>query len=132
MASEAVGTGTGRRQAVAATPVLAVRRAVVANIIAGAFATGLLEVFKTPLATGFLVGYIIGVVNLLWLLRIARRGVAMAQDKAQGFVARHYFIRFAVRALVLGILISRRYLEPWPPVGGLTLCVLTTIGVMIY
>lgn len=132
MASEAVVSGTGRGAGLSVTSAPAVRRSVIANIAAGALATGLLAVFKTPLATGFAVGYIIGVVNLLWLLRIARRAVAMAPHRAQRFVARHYFMRFAATALVLGVLISKRYIEPWPPVGGLTLCVLTTIGVMLY
>lgn len=102
-----------------------------ANLITGTAGVAACALFKTHAATGFAAGYIIGVINIFWLLRIARKGTGMAPDRAVRFVTRRYYIRFLTTALVFALLISRGILPPAPLLVGLTGAILTTIIVMI-
>ncbi|MBI1910718.1 MAG: ATP synthase subunit I [Deltaproteobacteria bacterium] len=106
-------------------------KAAVANLAVGAIGAAALFFFKKPFAAGFAAGYIIGVANALWMLRIARKGVGMKPDKAGRFVTLNYHARFLITAAIFAILISSKIFSPWPLVAGLTGSIFTTIIVMI-
>jgi hypothetical protein len=101
-------------------------------------AIGLAVALVTALAfdgfsAGFLAGYMLGFVNLLWLFRIIRKGLAMAPEKAMGFVSRRYFARFVITAGLISVLIARGVLStPWPPLTGIALSVFTSVGALIF
>ncbi len=84
-------------------------------------------------SAGFLAGYMLGFLNLLWLFRIIRKGLAMAPEKAMGFVSRRYFVRFLITAGLISLMITRGVLNtPWPPLAGIALSVFTSAGALIY
>ena len=87
---------------------------------------------KNSVAIGFAVGYIIGVVNALWLFRAAVKSVKLDTVKASRHVAVHYYLRFYAMAAVFSALIYFRLLSPWAPVIGLSAAMLATAGVLIY
>ncbi|MBI5644460.1 MAG: ATP synthase subunit I [Deltaproteobacteria bacterium] len=90
-----------------------------------------LLLLKSSLAPGFITGFVLGGVNALLLLKIARKGVRMAPDKAGRFVTVSYFVRFILTAVILSILVYRGFLTPWPLLAGITASIFTTIGVLI-
>ena len=77
-------------------------------------------------------GYIVGTLNMLWLMRIASKGITMTPDRAAKRVARSYYVRFAATVLVFVLLISKGLLNPWLLMAGFSLPVFSVIGVMIY
>lgn len=87
---------------------------------------------KNSIAIGFAVGYIIGVINALWLFRTAAKGITLKPVKAGRHVAVHYYLRFFATAAVLSVLIYFRLLSPWSPVAGLSAALLASAGAMIY
>ncbi len=101
------------------------------NAAVGLLGTGAALLLKSSLAPGFAVGFILGGVNALLLLKIARKGVLMDADKAGRFVTVSYFVRFAFTAVILALLIYRGFLTPWPLLAGITASIFTTIGVLI-
>lgn len=87
---------------------------------------------KNSIAIGFAVGYIIGVINALWLFRTAAKGITLKPVKAGRHVAFHYYLRFFATAAALSVLIYFRLLSPWSPVAGLSAALLASAGAMIY
>lgn len=87
---------------------------------------------KNSIAIGFAVGYIIGIINVLWLLRTASKGVTLNPAKAGRHVAVHYYLRFFATAAVLGALIYFQLLSAWSPVAGLSAAHLASAGLLIY
>lgn len=102
------------------------------NAVAFFIGLALTFLIKSAFVPAFAAGYILGVVNVFWLLRIARRGVLMEAEKAGRFVTFSYFVRFAITTAVLGMLISTGMLSPWPMLAGLSGAIFTTIGVLFF
>lgn len=108
-------------------------KAGVANLITGVGGTlALAIIISGAVAVGFAAGYIVGAVNILWLFRIAKKGINMAPQKAGRYVASSYSLRYAITILALGALISTRLVKAWPAVAGLTVCIFTTIAAVIF
>lgn len=82
-------------------------------------------------ATGFALGFLIGVFNQYLCLQIARRGITMEPDRAKTFVTKRYFMRFALTALVLAVLISRALVTPWALIMGFVMAFFTIIITMV-
>lgn len=102
-----------------------------ANLAAGITGVGASFILKSSFASGFAIGYTIGVVNIFWLLNIARKGVRLTPERAGKLVTRNYYMRFLATAVIFSVLIGARLLSPWPLVAGLTLSIFTTIIVTI-
>lgn len=102
-----------------------------AHASVGIGGTLLALLMKNSIAIGFAVGYIIGVINALWLFRTAAKGITLKPVKAGRHVAVHYYLRFFATAAAFGALIYFRLLNPWAPVAGLSAALLATAGVMI-
>jgi len=82
---------------------------------------------------GFLTGYMLGFLNLLWLFRIIRQGLSMTPEKAMGFVTRRYYARFIITAAVIYLLVSRGLLSaPLPPLVGIVISILASIGSLVF
>jgi len=82
---------------------------------------------------GFLTGYMLGFLNLLWLFRIIRQGLSMTPEKAMGFVTRRYYARFIITAGVIYLLVSRGLLSaPLPPLVGIVISILASIGSLVF
>lgn len=103
----------------------------VLNAAVGLLGTGAALLIKSSLAPGFAAGFILGGVNALLLLKIARKGVLMPAEKAGRFVTISYFARFTLTAVVVALLIYRGFVTPWPLLAGLAASIFTTIGVLI-
>lgn len=101
------------------------------NLLTGAIGFGLASMYWQGRAGGFATGLIIGLVNVFWLLLIARKGVSFEQRRAGRMIARSYYLRFAATAALLALLISRGFVGPIPLVIGLSAAIFTTLGVMI-
>ena len=108
-------------------------KVLLANLAACAVLSGvLLAVVNSSIVPGFASGFLIGTVSMLWLIRIARRGMRMAPEKVERFVKAAYHLRFAAVAALFAVLIAKGILSPWPLVAGLTGSIATTVGTMIY
>ncbi len=82
---------------------------------------------------GFLAGYMLGFLNLLWLFRIIRQGISMTPEKAMGFVTRRYYARFIITASIIYLLVSRGLLSaPLPPLVGIVFSILASIGSLVF
>jgi len=103
-----------------------------ANLAAGVIFTSALGVFKASAAPGFALGFTVAVFNILWLMRVIRKGVSLTGPKAGKIVARSYFVRFAATAVIITLLVSRGVASPLPLMLGLTASIATTICVMIF
>lgn len=103
-----------------------------ANLIAGISGTAIAALIKNTLASGFAAGYILGVINIFWLMRIVRKGINLEAEKAGRLVARSYYVRFAATALIFAYIISKGWLSPLPLLIGLTGSIFTTVVVMIF
>jgi hypothetical protein len=69
-------------------------------------------------ATGFFLGFLISCFNQYLCIQIARKGISMAPERAQSFVATRYFVRFALTASVLAVLLLKTTVNPWALVMG--------------
>ncbi len=101
------------------------------NMAAGAVGTGVTALVDGSLAPDFAAGYLMGVLNLVWLFIIARRAMRLPAFAAGRIVARNYYIRFLLTAVVLILLITRGIMEPWPMVAGLSTAIFVSIGAMV-
>jgi hypothetical protein len=106
-------------------------RVALVNAAAGIIGLGASVMAGPGVAKGFAAGYAIGLVNLLWLLRIATRGLTMTPERAGRYVAVRYYIRFILTAGIFIILIKNGILSPWPPVAGLSASIFATIGALV-
>ncbi|MBI5345006.1 MAG: ATP synthase subunit I [Deltaproteobacteria bacterium] len=109
-------------------------KAALANL--AAFAAGLALTFyigaSISIAAGFTVGYALGVFNIYWLLRIARRGPRLKPEKVGRYVVASYYARFLLTAFIFVLLIVWNILAPpWPPVVGLSAAIFTNVVIMI-
>lgn len=107
-------------------------RVTAVNMASCLVSSALLAVFYMEHAPGFAAGFLIGAMNIYWLLRIARKGILMNPEKAGRLIAISYHVRFAAVALAFGLLITKGLLSPWPMLAGLTVSVFTTICTMIF
>jgi len=101
------------------------------NVLVCAIGAGLALTYWQGRSAGFAAGFAIGLANVFWLLRIARKGVACEPGRAGRMVARSYYLRFAATAALLAFLISRGLVGPIPLVIGLSASIFTTLGVLI-
>lgn len=126
-------TETLKRSPVAALAAMpASQRLVAVNLAASAIGASVLLTVGAQEALGFLTGCLIGGLNLLWMARIARRGLGMEAHRAARYVAMRYYLRFVLTAGVLALLIKEGYVAPWPPAAGLTTIIFATVGVLIF
>lgn len=128
MGYEAVKPATASVEATASAVAL---KAGLANISAGVAGTAVLFIFGARFVPGFLAGFLIGALNLYWLLKISRRIVTMPAEKAGRFVTISYYVRFALTAAAVGALVASGLVSPWPVVAGLSVSVFTTIASMV-
>ncbi|MBI5561419.1 MAG: ATP synthase subunit I [Deltaproteobacteria bacterium] len=110
----------------------AAARAGYAGIAAGtaALAAGLLT--NSSLATGIAAGFLLGAVNMSWLLRIAGKGMRMPAERAARAVARSYYLRFGATVFLFALVISKGWLSPWQLLAGFSLSIFGVIGVLIF
>lgn len=101
------------------------------NLLGMALFSAALFFLKQSALAGFIAGFSIGLINALWMLRIARKGIRMHPEKAGSFVTRSYFLRFAAVALVFSALIAKGVLSPWPLLAGFTGSIIMTVIAMI-
>lgn len=125
MASEAL---TGGIEAVASA---AAKRLKAASLVVGIAGTSALAFWGSAVSMGFAAGMCLGAFNSFWLIRIAKKGIALPAEKAGRFVAARYHIRFLATAGIMSALIAKGLFSPWPLVAGLTASIITTIVVMI-
>lgn len=127
---DAGGLGSAGGNAFNATAVA--YRLALFNLLTGSAGSLALSFIKFSFVPGFVAGYVIGVVNVFWLIRIVRKGVLMEPEKAGRAVARNYYLRFTATLLVIALMIVKEVISPFPLLIGLTGCIFTTIGVMIF
>lgn len=102
------------------------------NLIAGTAGTIASLALDSPIALALAAGFVVGSINVLWLLRIARRGVTLDADRAARSVKRGYYLRFGATVAAFAVIISKGIISPWPLVAGFSLALFSVIGVMIY
>lgn len=102
------------------------------NAAAGAAACVYGMLTGTAIVTGIAVGYLIGAVNMSWLLRIACKGVALAPEAAARSVARSYYVRYAATVFIFALFITKGWLSPWQLVIGFSLSVFSIIGILTF
>jgi len=102
------------------------------NLIAGTAGTIASLALDSPIALALAAGFVVGSINVLWLLRIARRGVTLDADRAARSVKRGYYLRFGATVAAFAVIISMGIISPWPLVAGFSLALFSVIGVMIY
>lgn len=110
----------------------AARRAGLVNIGIGGAAMSIGLVTGTTAIVGIAAGYIIGAVNISWLLRILRAGVNLDAQKAAASVARGYYVRFGATCVLFYLAISRGWFNPWQLITGFSASVFIIIGVLIF
>ncbi|MFQ5427572.1 MAG: ATP synthase subunit I [Thermodesulfobacteriota bacterium] len=104
-----------------------------ANLSLGVTVAVITAITLNGFSLGFSAGYLLGFVNLLWLFRIVRKALAMNPEKAMRFVSTRYYLRFAITAAIIFILVSRGVLSnPWPPLAGIALSVIVATASLIF
>lgn len=108
-------------------------RVVLFNILSGIVGTVACAITLGGVATGFFLGFLIGVFNQYLCLQAARRGVSMDPEMAQGFVTRRYLMRFALTAMFMVVLVSGAMVNPWALLLGfgssLFITTITTVAI---
>jgi hypothetical protein len=107
------------------------RRVWLYNIIGCAFGVAMVAALRGQSALSFASGYVIGMANGLWLLRIAGKGVSLPAEKASAYVMGRYYVRFVLTVVVLASVIYADILEPLPLVMGLVVSIIATLAVLI-
>lgn len=102
------------------------------NLIAGAAGVVASLALGSPTALALAAGFVVGSIDVLWLLRIATRGVRLEADRAARSVVRGYYLRFGATIAAFALLISKGIISPWPLVAGFSAALFSVIGVMIY
>ncbi len=102
------------------------------NLIAGAAGVAASLALGNPTAIALATGFVVGSIDVLWLLRIAAKGVSLEADRAAASVRRGYYLRFGATVAAFALLISKGVISPWPLVAGFSLALFSVIGVMIY
>ncbi len=82
-------------------------------------------------ATGFAFGFLLGAGNTYWLLRISRNAVRMKMERALGYAALNYYIRFVLVILAFAAVIIFDILNPWQLLAGFIASTMTTIVILI-
>ncbi|OGQ53121.1 MAG: hypothetical protein A3J24_04150 [Deltaproteobacteria bacterium RIFCSPLOWO2_02_FULL_53_8] len=108
------------------------RKAGLISVAAGLAAMLVGLVTGTTVITGLAAGYIVGAVNLSWLLRILRRGVSQDAKRAAASVARGYYVRFGATCLVFYLAVSRGWFNPWQLLIGFSVAVFFIIATLIF
>ena len=104
-----------------------------ANLGLGAAVALITALALKGFSAGFTAGYLLGFINLLWLFRIVKKALAMNPEKAMRFVSTRYYLRFAITAAIIFLLISRGMLSsPWPPLAGIALSVFVATASLIF
>ncbi|MBI5493054.1 MAG: ATP synthase subunit I [Deltaproteobacteria bacterium] len=102
------------------------------NLAVGLGGTVVTALIKNSLASGFAAGYIIGVLNIFWLVRIVRKGINLDSKKAGRMMAGGYYARFAATAVVMTYIVAKGILTPLPLLLGFTGSIFATVGVTIF
>ena len=97
-------------------------------IISGA----LFALAQRGVAPGFAAGFAIGTFSMMWLLRMARKGMSMSPERVERFVKFSYHIRFVLVAALMALLASRGVVSLWPMLAGLSAALFTAICTMFY
>lgn len=106
-------------------------RAALVNLAIGAAAMAYGLVAGANFMIGLAAGFLIGAVNMSWLLRILRRGINLDSQKAARSVARGYYVRFMATIIVFYVVISRGWFNPWQLIIGFSLSVFSIIVIII-
>jgi len=115
------------------TPLPGVYRVALINLAIGLAITLISAVTLKGVSAGFLAGYMLGFMNLIWLFRIVRKGMTLAPEKAVGFVSRRYFARFIITAGIIFVMVSKGvFSTPWPALVGIAISILTSTGSLIF
>jgi hypothetical protein len=83
-------------------------------------------------AFGFIVGYLLGVMNIFWLSRITDKAARMAIEKAVKYTTVNYYVRFMATVLVFALIIIMDIMKPGPPIVGFGVSICTTMATMVY
>lgn len=109
---------------------LAAGRVGLVNLAIGATALAYGLVTGANFMVGLAVGFLIGALNMTWLMRILHRGINLDPQKAAGSVARGYYIRFLSTILAFYVVISRGWCNPWQLIIGFSLAVFSIIAIL--
>ncbi|GMR04862.1 MAG: hypothetical protein BMS9Abin23_0777 [Thermodesulfobacteriota bacterium] len=102
-------------------------------IMAGAAITALMAVAGSSYTTGFAAGYLLGVVNLVWLYLIVRKSLTITSEKAMRYVMPRCYLRFLVTAAIIFFTIMLGFVHnPWPPLTGISASIFIAIGSMVF
>ncbi|TAN63705.1 ATP synthase subunit I [bacterium] len=101
--------------------------AAVVNIAVLAVGTLVCWFINISVAFGFVVGYIIGVLNAVWLRRTAKKITSLPLAKVGRHVAFNYYLRFFITVASFAALIYLRLVNPWSTLTGLVASITTLI-----
>ncbi len=104
-----------------------ITRVLVYNLGAGLPVLLAVAMLDSSQATSFGFGFFLGLGNMLWLLRIAKKGVHMPPRRAGRYVALNYMIRFSLMMFVLIAVVTKGIFIPVPLMAGIAVPVATTI-----
>ena len=101
------------------------------SLLAGLIGVIITAWLEKPMTAGFAAGYIIGFVNVLWLVRIVGRGMGLAAEKAIRFVLSRYYLRFVATAVIVAVLALKEVFSALPLIAGLASSFFITVLTMI-
>ncbi len=109
-----------------------IKRILIANAVAAPVGASVALVigsrfnYETAL-TGFLTGYLVGLMNMLLLASSAKRGIEAGAGRAGRIVTVGYYARFALTVIILAGLVLIIKIDLLPLMAGFTVAVATTI-----
>ncbi len=126
MASEALNTeGAGVLQRSVMV------RTVLVNLAVGFPLALISSAFGLATVSSFGFGFILGLGNMLWLLRIANRGLHLPPQRAGRYVFVNYLVRFSLMVLVLVAVVTKNIFLPVPLMAGVVVPVAATIALTV-
>ncbi|HEY4705986.1 MAG TPA: ATP synthase subunit I [Thermodesulfobacteriota bacterium] len=108
-------------------------RVLMVNLASCALLSGALLAFsKRGLVPGFAAGFLVGILSIMWLMRMVRKSMRMSPERVERFVKFSYQLRLICVGALLALIASRGMIEIWPMIAGLTAAIFTTICTMVY
>lgn len=102
------------------------------SLAAGCVGVVITAYLKKSFAGGFAAGYLIGFVNVIWLVSIVDRGMRLSGEKAVRFVLGRYYARFAATAIIVVALALKEVFSVLPLITGLASSFFITVLTMIF
>ncbi|MBI5232945.1 MAG: hypothetical protein HY880_01170 [Deltaproteobacteria bacterium] len=100
------------------------------NIILGTIGISICLVIGKEAVLGFGAGFLAAMGNLYMLFNTARIAVGMEPERAKGFVARRYPVRFFLTAALIIVLVWK--LPAWAVLIAFTFALMTTVITLIF